>query len=182
MADDLQFGKLRLYQLSYSRKDRGVGQPTTDAVHSSRERCVNDAFWGWGPKGRSRWRGAPSFSSGGAEPRRKRPASGAGTVEYSGRCWIRTNVGVSRQVYSLLPLAARATFRGFAVQCLRRDRRRTSRESFARRRKHDRASERNRTANHLFTKQVLYQLSYASGCTPLSRHARDRASGGARGE
>ncbi len=72
----------------------------------------------------------------------------------SGGCWIRTNVGVSRQVYSLLPLAARATLRGVAESSCR-----------------GRAGGGTRTPNHLLTKQVLYQLSYASQArTPA--HAR----------
>jgi hypothetical protein len=62
----------------------------------------------------------------------------------SGGCWIRTNVGVSRQVYSLLPLATRATLR-------------------------TRAGEGTRTPNHLFTKQVLCRLSYASTGHPRIR-------------
>ncbi len=62
-----------------------------------------------------------------------------------GGCWIRTNVGVSRQVYSLLPLATRATLRIIRLP------------------PHwIRAGEGNRTPNLRFTKPVLCQLSYTS--------------------
>jgi hypothetical protein len=88
-----------------------------------------------------------------------------------GGCWVRTNVGVSRQVYSLLPLTTRATHQVCAV------RRPASLSetgptdaplyaglSLVMRR----AGEGSRTPNLLFTKQVLCRLSYASASTARS--------------
>ena len=64
------------------------------------------------------------------------------TFPKGGGWWVRTTVGISRQIYSLLPLTARATLH--------------SRSVFSR------AGDETRTHNLRFTKPVLYQLSYAS--------------------
>ena len=79
---------------------------------------------------------------------------------FGGGCWVRTNVGVSRQVYSLLPLTTRATHRklinSIASACLSGNLRRGLKVKVTR------ADEGSRTPNRLFTKQVLCRLSYAS--------------------
>ena len=70
----------------------------------------------------------------------------------SGGCWIRTNEGKSRQVYSLLPLATRETLQETVFNpCA------CSPQYLS-----IRAGEGTRTPNRLFTKQVLYLLSYTS--------------------
>ena len=60
-----------------------------------------------------------------------------------GGWWVRTTVGISRQMYSLLPLATRATLPGNTPLV-------------------GRAGDETLTHNRRFTKPVLYQLSYAS--------------------
>ena len=73
-----------------------------------------------------------------------------------GGCWIRTNVDLRRQVYSLLPLATRATLRERQILVI-------AAAAFGGPRVGAGAGEGTRTPNRLFTKQVLYRLSYASG-------------------
>ena len=68
----------------------------------------------------------------------------------SGEWRIRTSVGISRQIYSLLPLAARATLP--LIQT--------------------RAGARIRTADLLITNQLLSQLSYASPLATLTKSDR----------
>src|SRR5438045_224443 len=75
-----------------------------------------------------------------------------------GGCWIRTNEGKSRQVYSLLPLATRETLqRIFTPRFVA-----TEPVQAAFLQGSIRAGEGTRTPNRLFTKQVLYLLSYTS--------------------
>ena len=88
---------------------------------------------------------------------------------------IRNSEGVRRQIYSLLPLAARASLQPKRKWPLAR---RTAMKRGA--------GEGTRTPNHLITNEMLYQLSYASRARPvdggrgqsrLARGARqDRAS------
>ena len=69
---------------------------------------------------------------------------------------IRTSVGIRRQIYSLLPLAARASLQVMKFK----------RASSAR----DGAGDRTRTRNLLITNQLLYQLSHASLAPSLRSH------------
>ena len=98
------------------------------------------------PSHRTRKRPAP--------PRRSRPCLST----WSGEWRIRTSVGICRQIYSLLPLAARATLRTAGHVAAR-------------------AGERIRTPDPLITNQLLYQLSYASGNVPRGHYG---SSGGTR--
>src|SRR5690606_23248861 len=113
-----------------------------------------------------------------------RTASVGGRALRGGGCWIRTNVGGCRQVYSLLPLATRATLlkkpgAGSVAEALAASLqppgRRTAGTDETRR-----AGEGTRTPNRLFTKQVLCQLSYASRRGTHVRRARLAPRGGQR--
>ncbi len=99
------------------------------------------------------------------------PRTVAERVMRGGGGRIRTSEGVRRQIYSLLPLAARAPLqvhrpppgkRGstdagpLALAC------RGAAEAAPHAAVDDRAGEGTRTPNHLITNEMLYQLSYAS--------------------
>ncbi len=73
---------------------------------------------------------------------------------------IRTYVGIRRQIYSLLPLAARAPHR--CPHALRRSHALQLPETLSPARSGDGADEGTRTLNLLITNQLLCQLSYVS--------------------
>ena len=101
-------------------------------------------------------RRAPSRRGGRSASINQHHRLGPGNNSHSGEWRIRTSVGISRQIYSLLPLAARATLPLVQI----------------------RAGERTRTSDLLITNQLLSQLSYAS---PLATLTKSDPFGGARG-
>ncbi len=94
-------------------------------------------------------------------------------LSYVGNCGrgrIRTTVGVSRLIYSQLPLSTRAP--AHVSNVLRSERQASHIFSFNRTGIHilsvNRADDRTRTDNLLFTRQLLCRLSYAGSSEPLT--------------
>ena len=134
---DVQLGRLTLYQLSYSR--------SRDARYSANPHGPPTPM-PTGPKARD----SPG------------PSRSQTFVRICGGWWIRTTVGVSRRVYSPLPLAARATLQRIVNGHIKSTGRRG-------------AGEGTRTPNLQFTKLELYRLSYANEQPPTRAVARGGA-------
>ena len=98
---------------------------------------------------------------------RTHPSNGSSTSQWWGKD-SNLRRALTRQIYSLLPLATRPPHRTFARLENSHQLRSRRRVTFAH---NNRADGQNRTGNRLITNQVLCQLSYVSG-RPLLRETR----------